>query len=82
MSILMLLDRRTIEQLFMHITASLIVQGAFTREESRGSHIRNDFPSINEDWQNKWIIFKQGKLHVRDGLYEQNQITRNIETVF
>lgn len=51
-------------------------------EESRGSHIRNDFPSINEDWQNKWIIFKQGKLHVRDGLYEQNQITRNVETVF
>lgn len=76
------LDRRTIEQLFMHITASLIVQGAFTREESRGSHIRNDFPLINEDWQNKWIIFKRGKLHVRDGLYEQNQITRNVETVF
>lgn len=75
------LDRETIEQLFMHITASLIVHGALLREESSGSHIRKDFPSTVDEWQHKWIIFKQGKHDVRDGLYEQNQIARNAETV-
>lgn len=76
------MDRSAIEQLFMHITASLIVQGALIREESRGSHIRSDFPSMKEDWNNKWIVFKQGNYHVRDGLYEQHQIAGNVETVF
>ena len=75
------LNRETIEQFFMHITASLTAKAALVRTESRGSHIRSDFPTTDEDWEKKWIIFEHGKLFVRDELYEHNQTSIDVKTV-
>lgn len=77
-----MLDQATIELIFMHITASFIAKASLVREESRGAHIRKDFLEKRIEWQNKWIVFKQGKLHVRDGLYEQHQITNDAKAIF
>lgn len=41
------LEKSWIEKYFMHLTAQLIVQAAIERNESRGGHIRNDYPQIN-----------------------------------
>lgn len=76
------LDREKIEQIFMHITGSLIAQAALARKESRGSHIRSDFPKKDEAWERKWIIFEHGILFVRDELYEHIQTSVNVKTVF
>ncbi|MCM3387526.1 L-aspartate oxidase [Ureibacillus chungkukjangi] len=74
--------KQQIELAFMHITASLIVNAALSREESRGAHIRTDFPSKCQNWQNKWVVFEKGKMNVRDGLYEQNQTANDVKAIF
>ncbi len=71
-----------IELAFMHITSNLIAHAALTREESRGAHIRKDYPKKNAQWQNKWIVFEKGKMNVRNGLYEQYQTTSYVKAVF
>ncbi|TSI03141.1 L-aspartate oxidase [Lysinibacillus sp. BW-2-10] len=76
------LTRAEIELYFMHITALLIANAALTRQESRGAHIRKDYPEKSNEWQNKWVVFENGKMNVREGLYEQNQITNYVTAVF
>lgn len=42
--------------------SEVIVRGALLREESRGSHFRNDFPKRNdEDWLKHTFCWKQGE---------------------
>ena len=76
------LTRETIELIFMHITSSLVAMAALTRKESRGAHIRKDYPNKENEWQHKWVVFENGNLYVKDELYEQNQITNDVKAVF
>lgn len=64
------LEKDEIELYFMHIVATLMTLAALERKESRGSHIRTDYPNPNNEWQQKWIIFQQGTMKVRDSIYE------------
>lgn len=76
------LTKQEIELIFMHIIAVLMTTAAIMRKESRGAHIRADYPQTNIDWQEKWIVFQQGQLEVRNSLYEQHQVRRNAEAIF
>ncbi|SOC36524.1 L-aspartate oxidase [Ureibacillus acetophenoni] len=76
------LKQEKIEQIFMHITSSLIANAAFVRTESRGAHIRKDYGDLSNDWQNKWIVFENGKMNVRGGLYEFDQTSRHVKAIF
>lgn len=49
----------------MHITATFIVQAALTRTETRGAHIRSDYHTDSDMWQQQYIIFEQGQMKVR-----------------
>jgi L-aspartate oxidase len=40
-------------------TASLVCRSAFLREESRGSHIRTDFPSTRDSWHGVLVMQKE-----------------------
>lgn len=61
-----------IELLFMHIVATLITKASIERPESRGAHIREDYPDEQAEWQHKWIIFQRGSMEVRNTLYEHH----------
>ena len=54
------LFRRALEARNMHTVACLIVASALGREESRGSHYRNDFPQ--HDAEAKHSVMQQGRL--------------------
>ncbi len=59
--------RMALEASHMVTCAEMFLLAALTRTESRGSHLREDFPEIdNADWL-KWIIIgqKEGRLTVR-----------------
>ncbi|MGE7021788.1 L-aspartate oxidase [Solibacillus cecembensis] len=75
-------NQEQIELYFMHVTASLIVQAALLRTESRGAHIRREYKQQQSEWAKKWIVFQQGNVNVRDTLYEYNQIKRDVKAVF
>ena len=42
------------------LVASMMIEAALLRQESRGVHLRSDFPAENPDWQ-KHIAFQKGK---------------------
>ena len=71
-----------LELYMMHVVATLMVHAAITRTESRGAHIRSDTPNNDEQWQQRWIIFENGQMKVRNTLYEHHQTRRNAEAVF
>lgn len=75
-------SKELIELYFMNTTASLIVHAAQARTESRGAHIRGDYPSKDRLWQRKWIVFEQGKMNVRKDLYECNQTESYVNEFF
>ena len=37
------------------LTADLICTSALAREESRGSHLRDDFPDSGDEWLGIWV---------------------------
>ena len=76
------LDTQELELYMMHIVATMMVHAAITRTESRGAHIRSDKPNNDKQWQQQWIIFKNGQMKVRNTLYEHHQARGNAETVF
>jgi len=51
-------DRESYEIRSMLMTARMVVEAAFTREESRGAHYRMDFPETSDAWQ-KHIVYKK-----------------------
>jgi succinate dehydrogenase/fumarate reductase flavoprotein subunit len=59
--------RMAVEAKNMLLSAECFLKAALMREESRGSHLREDFPFVdNKNWL-KWIILKQvdGRLTFR-----------------
>lgn len=70
-----------IELYFMHIVAALMTTAALNRKESRGAHIRTDYPKLSNKWQQQWIVFQQGTMKVRGSLYEQHQATRYAKAI-
>ncbi|MGM9951402.1 MAG: L-aspartate oxidase [Lysinibacillus sp.] len=74
-------SREEIELAFMHMTAALIANAALARTESRGAHIREDFPQKNQDWEKRWVVFQQGTMKVRNGLYEYDQIKEHADAL-
>ncbi len=57
------IDKRTVELVNMLTVGGLIVKAASMREESRGTHQRNDFPKKDDKNWGKHIILKEGKVH-------------------
>jgi L-aspartate oxidase len=57
------LDIRAAELVNMLTVGGLIVKAASIREESRGTHQRNDFPKKDDKNWGKHIILKEGKVH-------------------
>lgn len=76
------LEQTELELLMMHIVATLMVQVAIARTETRGAHIRTDTPKMEAQWANRWIIFSQGQMKVRNSLYEYHQTRGNAQAVF
>jgi L-aspartate oxidase len=42
----------------MVLLARLMVEGALLRQESRGSHFREDFPQPSEQWEKHVVLTK------------------------
>lgn len=59
-------DKNILEFANMLTVASLIIKAASLREESRGTHQRNDFPYKDDKNWKKHIILKQNKVYFRD----------------
>ncbi|MEB2283019.1 L-aspartate oxidase [Lysinibacillus xylanilyticus] len=76
------LNRQELELYMMHIVATLMAHAAITRKETRGAHIRVDRPQDDHHWANRWIIFQQGQMKVRNSLYEYHQTRRIAKTIF
>jgi L-aspartate oxidase len=55
-------ERPAIELKNLHTVASLIVQAALGREESRGAHFRNDFPRRDDLHYRKHSVIREGSL--------------------
>lgn len=59
-------DKNILEFANMLTVASLITKAASLREESRGTHQRNDFPKKDDKNWKKHIILKQNKVYFKD----------------
>ena len=59
-------DKDILEFTNMLIVASLIIKAASLREESRGTHQRNDFPEKDDRNWKKHIILKQNKVYFKN----------------
>ncbi|OLN23476.1 L-aspartate oxidase [Domibacillus antri] len=70
------------EKLFMHTTAYLIARAALERTETRGAHIRADFPESAPLWRKKWVTFEKGMLSVRGEENEFDQARPNAYSFF
>ena len=63
------------------LVSLLITTAALERTESRGGHLRSDFPIENDEhWQNKQLIYQYGKGRIEED--EQNKATSHARTVF
>ncbi|WP_433743402.1 L-aspartate oxidase [Falsibacillus pallidus] len=67
-------DIEEISVAFMILSARLIVSSALMRTESRGGHLRADFPDENIDWLNCHIIHSNHGMHLRRNRYEPGKI--------
>lgn len=76
------LSQEQLELTLMHTVAALITTAALVRTESRGAHIRTDYPDRVEKWRKQWIILQQGQWNVRNNLYEHNQAQKYVDAIF
>ncbi len=58
-------DRSSLELRNLHAIGELIVRSALAREESRGAHYRNDFPSRNDAHFQKHSVVRKGETTIR-----------------
>jgi len=59
-------DKDVLEFANMLVVAGLIIKAASLREESRGTHQRNDFPEKDDKNWKKHIILKQDKVYFKN----------------
>ena len=67
------IDRLSIEDInkvFMLICSWLVTKAALQRTESRGGHLRRDYPNEDKNWENKQIIQQ-----IKGDTIEQIEIT-------
>ncbi|QQZ10734.1 L-aspartate oxidase [Heyndrickxia vini] len=67
-------ETEDIQMIFMLITAKLITEAALLRTESRGGHIREDFPLKDPEWARKHIFHTKHSTEVRSNAHEYSQI--------
>ena len=63
-----------IQKIFMLQTAKIVTNAAQIREESRGAHIRKDFPLENEKWKDIHIVQSKKGIEMRRRKNERHQI--------
>lgn len=68
-------SKKDIQTVFMLQTAKLIAKGALLREESRGAHIRSDFPDESKHFGKVHIVQSKKGFEMRDRHCEYDQIT-------
>ena len=66
-----------INKVFMLICSWLVTKAALQRTESRGGHLRTDYPNEDKNWENKQIIQQ-----IKGDTIEQIEITLTTGTVF
>ncbi|MBN8191111.1 L-aspartate oxidase [Bacillus sp. NTK074B] len=67
-------SREEIQTYFMWIVSILITESALLRTESRGGHIRADFPKEdNDEWFKRKIILQNNEGRLRVEYHEQNE---------
>ena len=66
-----------INKVFMLICSWLVTKAALQRRESRGGHLRTDYPNEDKYWENKQIIQQ-----IKGDTIEQIEITLTTRTVF
>ncbi|MBM7584826.1 L-aspartate oxidase [Bacillus pakistanensis] len=68
-------DRKSIQTYFMWINALLMTKSASLRTESRGGHIRSDFPQVDDsNWFKKRIVHEQRNQRMKVEYDEQREI--------
>ncbi|MCP3741217.1 L-aspartate oxidase [Rossellomorea sp. BNER] len=68
-------DRKTIQTYYMWINALLMTESASLRTESRGGHIRLDFPQVDDsNWLKKRIVHEQRNQRMKVEYDEQREI--------
>ncbi|MFS0786169.1 L-aspartate oxidase [Shouchella sp. 1P09AA] len=58
------LQRIPLEEKAMFELATMITNAAIEREESRGTHRRDDFPNESSSWENQSIAFQHGMMSI------------------
>ncbi|MHA6261472.1 L-aspartate oxidase [Sporosarcina sp. CAU 1771] len=66
-------QREEIQVVFMLQVAKLIVTGALLRKESRGGHIREDFPHEGDSWKKVHIVQSRTGVEMRRKTNERHQ---------
>ena len=66
-----------INKVFMLITSWLVTKAALQRTESRGGHLRTDYPYEDKSWENKQIIQQ-----IKGDTIEQIEVTLTTGAVF
>ncbi|MGH7746970.1 MAG: hypothetical protein ACREQ5_19775, partial [Candidatus Dormibacteria bacterium] len=55
------------------LTAMLVCDSALAREESRGSHLRDDYPDCGDEWLGIWVTDRNRGLR-----FDSNARTHNL----
>ncbi|MFJ9465729.1 L-aspartate oxidase [Viridibacillus arvi] len=67
----------TLQRLFMLQVAKLITTSAQLREESRGAHNREDYPTEDERWRQIHIVQSKKGIEMRERQHEYHQVEIN-----
>ncbi|BCB04977.1 L-aspartate oxidase [Bacillus sp. KH172YL63] len=66
-------SREEIQRYFFWIVSLLVTESALRRTESRGGHIRADYPWEAEAWRKRKLIIQHNQGRLKVGYHEQNE---------